>query len=426
MQLLQSLILAVFFSYGVLSLPHGPSGQHKARSFKVARVRRGTGELHGPSALRKAYRKYGIVPAKLNIDLADFEPITTEHTAAVAASDDDSEPDQTGAVSATSVEGDAEFVSPVIIGGQKIVMTFDTGSSDFWVMDTRIQETLTGHTEYNPSNSTTFKEMAGYSFNVSYGDSSYAAGPVGTDVVNIGGAIVQNQAFGIPTEVSGSFVEDTNSNGLVGMGFSNINTIQPKAQDTFFANVAPSLDLPVMTAALKSDGVGEFEFGTIDQSKYSGGIANVSVDSSNGYWEFVTPQYSVNGGELKSIGTVNTSIADTGTSLMLLNEDVVKDYYSQVPKSVYVDSVGGYIYPCNTTLPNFGIAIGTESLATIPGNLINFSKVGTNTTTGESLCYGGIQSNAGESLQILGDTFLKAFYVIFDMRGPSLGVAAPN
>ena len=128
MQLLPSLFFALFFSYGVLSLPHGPATQHKARSFKVERVRRGTGALHGPSALRKAYRKYGIVPSNLGIDLVDFEPITTTHTA-VAASDV-SEPDQTGAVSATSVEDDAEFVSPVVIGGQKVVMTFDTGSSD--------------------------------------------------------------------------------------------------------------------------------------------------------------------------------------------------------------------------------------------------------------------------------------------------------
>jgi aspergillopepsin I len=29
-------------------------------------------------------------------------------------------------------------------------------------------------------------------------------------------------------------------------------------------------------------------------------------------------------------------------------------------------------------------------------------------------------------MQILGDVFLKAFFVVFDLRGPSLGVATPN
>ena len=252
------------------------------------------------------------------------------------------------------------------------------------MFDTNLNETLTGHTEYNPSNSSTFKKMDGYTFDVSYGDDSYASGPVGTDTVNIGGAIVKEQAFGVPDQVSQSFIEDTNSNGLVGLGFSSINTIKPEAQDTFFANVAPSLDEPVMTASLKADGVGEYEFGTIDKDKYQGNIANISVDSSNGYWQFSTPKYSVADGELKDIGSVNTSIADTGTSLMLLDEDVVTAYYAQVPNSVYVGSAGGYIYPCNTTLPSFSLVLGESSLATIPGNLINFSKVGTNTTTGQA------------------------------------------
>lgn len=41
--------------------------------------------------------------------------------------------DQTGDVTATSVQGDAQFVSQVTIGGQPIVMNFDTGSADLYV-----------------------------------------------------------------------------------------------------------------------------------------------------------------------------------------------------------------------------------------------------------------------------------------------------
>lgn len=36
---------------------------------------------------------------------------------------------------------------------------------------------------------------------------------------------------------------------------------------------------------------------------------------------------------------------------------------------------------------------------------------------------GGVQSNQGSSMQIFGDVFLKSFYVVFDQRGPSLGIA---
>lgn len=42
------------------------------------------------------------------------------------------------------------------------------------------------------------------------------------------------------------------------------------------------------------------------------------------------------------------------------------------------------------------------------------------------VCYGGVQSNSGSSLQIFGDVFLKALFVVFDQRGPSLGFASPK
>ncbi|PLB51112.1 aspergillopepsin A-like aspartic endopeptidase [Aspergillus steynii IBT 23096] len=422
MRLLFSFLFALFFA-GVISVPTAP--QRKSRSYKVERVRRGNDAIHGPDALRKAYRKYGIVPINLGIDLKDFEPINNAKHAAVNKQVD--EPEQSGAVSAASVQGDAAFVSPVLVGGQKLVLNFDTGSADFWVMNSRLPKSAQqGRTVYHPSNSSTFAEITGATFNISYGDSSYAHGGVGTDTVNVGGAIVKSQAIGIPDEVSDSFIEDTYSNGLVGLGFSSLNTVKPQSQKTFFENAAETLDEPVLTAALKADGVGEYEFGVISHDKYTGEISNVTVDSSNGFWEFDSAHFAVGNGTMQSIKKTPTAIADTGTSLMLLDQDVVDAYYDQVHGAVFASSASGYIYPCNADLPNLSIAVGPKHLATVPGHLLHFSEVGVNRTTGEKVCYGGVQSNQGSSMQILGDVFLKAFFVIFDLRGPSLGIASPK
>ncbi|GMF67936.1 unnamed protein product [Aspergillus oryzae] len=128
MRFLLSFLITLSIACGVLSLPSGSKSQLKGRSFKVERVRRGNEPVHGPTALRRAYEKFGIVPTDLGIDLDDFEPIMTKH--AVVEKKDVTEPDQKGAVSASSVLGDAAFVSPVIIGGQKVVLNFDTGSAD--------------------------------------------------------------------------------------------------------------------------------------------------------------------------------------------------------------------------------------------------------------------------------------------------------
>lgn len=131
MHLLLSLLLFLSLSYDALALPTALRPQRRSRSFHVERVKRGDYVAHGPSALRKAYRKFGITPMNFTgIDLDDFEPYDLNLANAVSSNQNSQDTDQEGSVSATSVQSDVEFVSPVTIGGQEITMDFDTGSSD--------------------------------------------------------------------------------------------------------------------------------------------------------------------------------------------------------------------------------------------------------------------------------------------------------
>lgn len=127
MQLLQSFVLTLLFSCEALSAPTSTTtrSQLKGRSFKIGRVRQGATVLDGATALQRSYRKYGIAAVDLGIDdLLDFKPLSSGN------SQTNTDDDQTGEVNAVSVQGDAQFVSPVTIGGQTIVMNFDTGSAD--------------------------------------------------------------------------------------------------------------------------------------------------------------------------------------------------------------------------------------------------------------------------------------------------------
>ncbi|KAJ5209751.1 hypothetical protein N7449_004130 [Penicillium cf. viridicatum] len=410
-------------------MPVAPQNHLQGRSFKVERVKRNGHVAHGPAALRKAYRKFGIDATTLNgVDAIDFQPFETKRTATSVkiAKEDVVDSDQTGAVDATSVDGDVEFVSPVNIGGQTLDLNFDSGSADMWVLSSKLPKSLrNSRTVYEPSKSSTFEELPNSTFKIQYGDSSYANGGVGKDVVSIGGVKVAGQSFGLPTDISQTFADDTKSNGLVGLGFSSINTVTPERQNTFFDNVAPSLDEPVFTVRLLSNGVGEYEFGTVDPKKYQGVLANVSVDSSNGFWQFDSAQYAIGEGSLHSITQAPQAIADTGTSLMMVSPEVAEAYYKQVHGGLYAKNANGYIFPCNSSLPTLSVAVGPSYSVTIPGSFMNWSEVGTNTTTGETVCYGGLQSSGSSSMAIYGDVFLKALFVVFDQRGPSLGFAAP-
>lgn len=356
--------------------------QPKKRSFKIDRVRQANYVPNGSVALRKAYVKFGL-------DDITFLPnanVAASSNAETAAAGTGSEE---GEVSASPTQNDAEFLSPVSVGGQTLVMDFDTGSSDMWVFNTQLDsQAQQGHTIFDPTKSSTFQTLDGATFNITYGDSSFAQGTVGIDTVDIGGATVTQQAIGLPTNVAASFVSDTSSNGLVGLAFSALNTIQPQQQKTFFANVVGDLAQPVFTANLKHGVAGAYEFGNVDSTQFTGSLAQIPVDSSNGFWEFTSTQIAVGNSQAQAVqGGSGTAIADTGTSLLIVDDAVVEAYYSQVTGAQNSASAGGVVFPCTSTLPSLSLAIGDSYMAVIDGSLLNFSSAGPDQQTGESCEY---------------------------------------
>ncbi|KAJ5811622.1 hypothetical protein N7474_007923 [Penicillium riverlandense] len=407
-----SLIIFLFLclSYSTLS---APISKQQGRSFQIERFRRSDYVAHGPTALRKAYRKYGM-PMNSNTPNPSYQ----------ASSKSETETDEMGEIRATLVQGGSEYVSPVVIGGQTFNMDFDTGSSTMWVMNKNTTQIQSGRKVYAPDQSENFELLPNCSFTDVYGDDSSNYGAVGKDTVSIGGLSVTDQVFGLPTEVSPQFKDDPSSDGLVGLAFESINTIQPGRHKTFFDNVEPQLEEPVLTALLREDGVSEYEFGKIDHSKYTGTLANISVDSSRGYWEFNVGTFKAGDVELSNSATTK-AIADTGTSLLLASPDIVSAYYQQVRGSWFTNSGYGYVFPCTADLPDLHVTLGDNFPVTVPGAMFNYSPAPFTTSAGEPVCVGGLQvSTAG--FQIFGDLFLRNFYVVFDKRGPSLGFASPK
>jgi len=226
-----------------------------------------------------------------------------------------------------------------------------------------------------------------------------------------------SQAVEAATSASASFSQDTSESGLLGLAFSSINTVEPVAQTTFFDTVKSTLAQPLFTADLKKGQPGSYDFGFIDTTKYTGAITYVPVDSSQGFWSFSVGGYGV--GDSVTSTSKFSAIADTGTSLLLLSPTILSAYYAKVSGATNSATYGGYVFNCNAKLPDFSVKIGSTTF-TLPGSYINYAPV-TNT-----LCYGGLQSNAGVGFSIFGDIFLKNFFVVFSQVGgsPQLGFAA--
>lgn len=408
-------------------------------SFAVPRVRK-TGYVRDPSrAMSRAYRKFGwemSIPVSDDSDSVswtssaedalDTESLVynvvkaaaaTSTSASTASTTSAASSEESGEVVATPAQNGAEYLSQVTVGGQSLTLNFDTGSADLWVFSTYLNTSDIGsHSAYDPSKSSTWSKLAGASFDISYGDGSGAEGIVGYDSVDIGGVTVPNQAIELATSVSSAFVSDADSDGLVGLAFSSLNSVKPQSQNTFFENVMASLEQPLFTVDLDLDGSGTYEFGVIDQAKYTGNLTFVPIDTSSGFWQFESTTYSI-GGTVKTNSNPSPAIADTGTSLLLLDPAVVEDYYSQVTGAEQSSSIGGYIYPCSATLPDFAVSIGGAYMANVPGTDITYAKVNSQT------CFGGIQSNGGSGLQIFGDVLLQQHFTVFHGESAMIGMA---
>ncbi|KAK1569777.1 eukaryotic aspartyl protease [Colletotrichum navitas] len=383
-----------------------PAGTQQESSFSVEQVRNPRYVRSGPLALAKAYRKFKV---PLPQDLANVVANITAAGVGKRA---------TGSVTTTPAEFDVEYLSPVQIGtpAQTLTLDFDTGSSDLWVFSTLTPSSeRNGQTVYDPSKSTTASRLSGASWSISYGDGSSSSGVVYKDTVSVGGLSVTGQAVEAAQTVSESFSEESDLDGLLGLAFSSINTVEPKQQTTFFDTAKSKLSSPVFTADLKHNQPGKYNFGYIDSSAYTGSIAYTPVDNSQGFWGFTSSGYQV--GSNSFVSKSVSGIADTGTTLLLLPDSIVKAYYSKISGAKYDSSQGGYVFPCKTTPPSFTFGVGSARV-TIPGSYMNFEAVTT------SSCYGGLQSNSDIGFSIFGDVALKAAFVVFNGGTNQLGWAA--
>lgn len=355
--------------------------------------------------------------------LSRFKPgVHTAHGHTVTRMQTKDASGKLGDVQAEDVQQDSQYLAQVGIGTplQHFNLDFDTGSADLWMWSTKLPKNTiktgqsSGHNIFDPSKSSTYKDT-GSTWQIQYGDGSTAKGTVGTDVVNVGGIQLVNQGVELAQSLSTAFTQGQ-GDGLLGLAFGSINTVQPNPVKTPVENMIDQSDIPkdaeLFTAYLTNskDNVSPcYTFGYIDQDLVNGGIINYTpIDNSQGFWSVKSASAAVNGQNYALVG--NTAIIDTGTTLALIDDNTCKAIYDAIPNSTYDSNQGGYLFPTSTSLdalPTVKFAIG-DTFLTLHKEDLGYADAGNGMT------YGGIQSRGNMTFSIYGDTCLKGMYAIFD------------
>jgi hypothetical protein len=304
----------------------------------------------------------------------------------------------------------AQYYGEVMVGtpGQKEMVIFDTGSANLWVPNKK--PWLSSHNLYDHSKSSTYKKN-GTEFKIQYG-SGPVSGVFSADDVTIGSMKLPSYTFAEVDKTSGLGIGYRlgKFDGILGLGWDSIS--QGGVPTPMKALVSSGqLAQPVFAFFLGDNSPGELLFGGVDEKHYSGSFSFVPL-SAETYWQVALDGVKLGG---DSMSSTKSAIVDSGTSLLAGPTAEVK----KIAEKMGAKSVLGkeYVVDCSAELPELTFTLGGKDYSLSKSDLI-LQQSGAQCVLGLM----GIDVPRGP-LWILGDVFMRAYYVQFDWGQKRLGFA---
>ena len=311
----------------------------------------------------------------------------------------------------------AQYYAPITIGTppQEFKVVLDTGSSNLWVPSSSCSSIACFlHSKYDASASSTYKAN-GSDFAIQYGSGSLE-GYVSQDTVSIGDLTIKKQDFAEATKEPGLAFAFGKFDGILGLAYDTIsvNHIVPPFYQMLDQKL---LDEPVFAFRLGSseeDG-GEATFGGVDESAYSGKIDYHPI-RRKGYWELELEGIKFGDEELELEGT--GAAIDTGTSLIAMPSDIAEMLNAQIGAKKSWN--GQYTVDCNTipSLPDLSFIFSGKKY-TLSGEDYVLNAGGTCISSFMGM---DIPEPVGP-IWIVGDSFLRKFYSVYDLGRNAVGLA---
>ncbi|KAL2021649.1 hypothetical protein VTK56DRAFT_7002 [Thermocarpiscus australiensis] len=340
---------------------------------------------------------------------------------------------------------------------QNLTLQLDTGSSDIWVPDSSARickEAGTGTRgrpgcslgTFTPSKSDTFSVVGRGEFDIQYVDGSSSKGDYFTDVFEIGGATLRNMTMGLGLQTD-------ISNGLVGVGYALNEAIVGKTQSA--SSMYPNLPVNMVNEGLINTvayslwlndldaNSGSILFGGIDTEKYQGELTRIDIyPTQQGlFTSFMVALTSLEAVSPSGRDTLTSEefpipvVLDSGTTLSYLPTDLAQQAWHEVG-AMYSSEFQVAVVPCSMQNSkgyfSFGLAgpNGPRINVTMDELVLDLTSGQPPVFTsgpyrGQDVCEFGIQ-NFSSSPFLLGDTFLRSAYVVYDLANNQIGIAATD
>lgn len=346
----------------------------------------------------------------LTLDVRKF-PVRRDNKYKAAMSDTPSAPNS----AAINQDGqDFSYFAVAQVGSQKQEMRLllDTGGTNTWIFSSDCSSKACKQHDTFDEGASESLNMNTTTWNVGYGTGT-VSGTLGDDIFSIAGLDV-NMTLGMANKASDDFLSYP-MDGILGLSRTN---------DTGYGG-STFMDVVQKAGLLKSNIVGfslsrgsdkgkdgVITFGGVDKTKLSGNVTYTETVSSSNRWSIPVDDATVDG--VPCNFTDRSAIIDTGTSYAILPPDDAKTLHSLIPGASKLGS--GFVLPCDSDA-ELRVTFSGVSYAISPKDYVG-SKSG-------SKCASTIvgQETFGEKAWLLGDTFLKNVYAVFDYDNNKIGFA---
>ncbi|NWS50648.1 PEPA protein, partial [Probosciger aterrimus] len=310
---------------------------------------------------------------------------------------------------------DSSYYGTISIGTppQEFTVIFDTGSSNLWVPSVYCTSlACSNHKRFNPAESSTFISTND-SLYIAYGTGSMS-GVLGYDTVKVANIEVYHQIFGLSETEPGDCFYYSPFDGILGLAYPSIASAgATPVFDNMMREGLVARDLFSVYLS-KNEECGSFVlFGAIDPYYVTNGITWIPL-SAETYWQITMDRVSING-KATACPYSCQAIVDTGTSLLAMpNNDLTKVF-----SALGATSSGEINCKALDTLPDVVFYINGAAFPVTPSAYVVESDGVC------SLAFEGmdVPTESGE-LWILGDVFIREYYVIFNRAKNMVGLSS--